>query len=67
METGKVLGPNEDGEILARGPQIMLEYLKNRSATSATVDGDGWLHTGALPNDRRRTVCCMLTAREWYY
>lgn len=38
------LGPQ--GEILARGPGIMLRYHKDPQATAATIDGDGWLHTG---------------------
>ena len=43
---GKELGRNEPGEILARGPQIVMGYLNNRKATEATFDKEGWLHTG---------------------
>ncbi len=34
------------GEILARGPQIMLGYLDRPAETARAVDAEGWLHTG---------------------
>src|SRR5213076_662114 len=46
--TGADLGLEEDGELLIRGPQVMLGYLNNPEATAATLDADGWLHTGDI-------------------
>jgi long-chain acyl-CoA synthetase len=39
---------DQNGELLARGPNIMLGYWNNPTATAAMVDPDGWLHTGDL-------------------
>ncbi|CAJ2503618.1 Uu.00g110120.m01.CDS01 [Anthostomella pinea] len=36
----------EAGELLARGPQIVMGYLDNEKATRDTFDADGFLHTG---------------------
>ncbi|GFG74234.1 3-((3aS,4S,7aS)-7a-methyl-1,5-dioxo-octahydro-1H-inden-4-yl)propanoate--CoA ligase FadD3 [Mycobacterium botniense] len=36
----------ELGEVLLRGPNVMLGYLDDPQATAAAIDADGWLHTG---------------------
>jgi acyl-CoA synthetase (AMP-forming)/AMP-acid ligase II len=34
------------GEVLLRGPNVMLGYLDDPASTAAAIDADGWLHTG---------------------
>ncbi len=36
----------DSGEVLLRGPNVMLGYLDDPAATSAAIDAEGWLHTG---------------------
>ena len=61
---GRVLPGTElrlaaDGEILFRGPNLMRGYRDDPTATAATIDGGGWLHTGdvgALDEDGHLSI-----------
>lgn len=54
-DTGKALCANQQGEMCFKGSAIMRGYVANKQATNATIDSDGWLHTGDVgyyDNDR---------------
>ncbi|HVY11607.1 MAG TPA: FadD3 family acyl-CoA ligase [Mycobacteriales bacterium] len=45
---GNDVGDGEAGEILLRGPSVMLQYLDDPTATAASLSEDGWLRTGDI-------------------
>jgi len=47
-EAGSELPPGQVGEIVARGPRLMMGYWKAPEATARAMDKDGWLHTGDM-------------------
>ncbi|MEV6106761.1 4-coumarate--CoA ligase family protein [Streptomyces sp. NPDC051940] len=48
LETEEDLGPDEDGELWFRGPQVMKGYFGRPEETDAMIDKEGWLHTGDI-------------------
>ncbi|XP_024888852.1 4-coumarate--CoA ligase-like 7 [Temnothorax curvispinosus] len=48
LENGKVLGPNQSGEIWIKSLTLMTGYYRNPEATKSTVDEEGWLHSGDI-------------------
>jgi 4-coumarate--CoA ligase len=41
-------GVSDPGELLCRGPNVMVGYLGNPEATASTLEADGFMHTGDI-------------------
>ena len=48
QDASKTVPAEEVGEIMVRGPIVMQGYYGNEAATRATIEPDGWLHSGDL-------------------
>lgn len=44
-EDGQLLAPEETGEIVVRGYNVMQGYFEDPEATAKAIDAEGWLHT----------------------
>jgi long-chain acyl-CoA synthetase len=53
---GVEVSQTEQGELLVKGPNVMLGYWENSKATSEIIDADGWLHTGDIVDIRDQRI-----------
>ncbi|MCL1823552.1 MAG: AMP-binding protein, partial [Oscillospiraceae bacterium] len=60
---GEELPDDTDGELCARGYNVMKGYYKMPEATAAAIDEDGWLHTGDLARRRKEDGYYKITGR----
>ena len=48
IETDEPRGPGEVGEVVVKGPMIMLGYSNNEEANKTTFDAEGWMRSGDI-------------------
>jgi acyl-CoA synthetase (AMP-forming)/AMP-acid ligase II len=54
---GQTVAPGVTGELCTRGYHVMTGYFRDLERTAATIDADGWLHTGDLASMDERGYC----------
>jgi acyl-CoA synthetase (AMP-forming)/AMP-acid ligase II len=54
---GATVAPDVVGELCTRGYHVMTGYFDDPEATAATIDAEGWLHTGDLASMDARGYC----------
>ncbi|XP_056857234.1 4-coumarate--CoA ligase-like 8 isoform X3 [Raphanus sativus] len=48
LDTGRIMGVNQTGELWLKGPSIARGYFRNEEAAKETINSEGWLKTGDL-------------------